>query len=121
MCGVRRSSDSDLVLSLAAVGKDSMSWCEATGDGILVRVKVQPRAKRSQVVGLHGEPPRLKIRLAAPPVDGKANEELLQFFKKALNIPLAQLKITRGQASQFKDVLCAGVSLEKVMNLLNIM
>ena len=51
---------------------------------LIVEVYVQPGAKVSQVVGCHGE--RLKIKISSPPVDGKANQEVLEFFAK-LSIP----------------------------------
>ena len=57
-----------------------MSWFEETAKGILIHIKAQPKASKIQVSGLYGD--QIKIRLAAPPVDGKANEELLRFLAK---------------------------------------
>ena len=94
------------------------SWLVKLNDGILLRIQVQPRASRTEIVGLHGEPPRLKIRLAAPPVDGEANEELLRFLKKALGVPSQNLEIVRGHTSKMKDVVCQGVSEDVLRELL---
>ena len=49
-----------------------MHWFEVCPTGVILRIKVQPRASKTQIAGLHGDPPRLKIRLAAPPVDGES-------------------------------------------------
>jgi uncharacterized protein (TIGR00251 family) len=72
--------------------------------GIIIRVFVQPRASRSEVVGLHGEPPRLKIRVAARPVEGEANEEVLRFVAKSLGLPKSAVELTHGEASRQKDL-----------------
>jgi uncharacterized protein (TIGR00251 family) len=85
-------------------------WIQETQEGVLLRIQAQPKASRSEVAGLHGEPPRLKIRLAAPPVDGEANDELIRFLKKKLGIPASQITLIRGQSSKMKDVLCQGIS-----------
>ena len=95
-----------------------MNWFESVREGIVIRVKVQPRAKRSEIVGLYGDPPRLKIRLAAPPVDGKANEELIGFIKEKLNLTQSQIRIIRGETSALKDLLCFGVSVKGVEGLI---
>jgi uncharacterized protein (TIGR00251 family) len=94
------------------------NWVESVSQGVLIRLKIQPRASRTQIVGLHGEPPRLKIRLAAPPVDGKANDALLAFLKVKLGVTLSQLEIIRGQTSPMKDVLCVGKTIDTIQLLL---
>jgi uncharacterized protein (TIGR00251 family) len=94
------------------------NWIEQSSSGVVIHLKIQPRASRTQIVGLHGEPPRLKIRLAAPPVDGKANEALLDFLKVELGVTLSQLEIIRGHTSPMKDVLCTGKTLENLQALL---
>jgi uncharacterized protein (TIGR00251 family) len=92
-------------------------WAQETQQGTLIHLKIQPQASQTQIVGLYGDPPRLKIRVAAPPVDGKANAELLKFLKKKLQVTAAQLQIIRGETSSNKDVLCFGVSLDQVNDL----
>ena len=89
-------------------------WCKDTPHGLLLHIKAQPKASKSQIAGLHGNPPRLKIRIAALPVDGKANKELLNFLCRILEIPISNLKLIRGESCSNKDVLCLGISLEKI-------
>lgn len=79
-------------------------------------VRVQPRASRSGVVGeLDGA---LKIRLAAPPVDGEANEELIRVLAKLFDVPRSQVAISSGQTSKNKLIRIEGISAaeaEKVL------
>lgn len=89
-----------------------MTWLTETADGVLLRIQAQPKASRSEVSGVHGD--RLKIRIAAPPVDGEANEELIRFLKKKLGIPSSRLTLVRGQSSKMKDVLCAGMKAAQI-------
>jgi len=63
---------------------------------------VQPGAKRTEVAGRHGD--ALKIRLAAPPVDGKANAALLRFLSDAFDVPLRNVTLVRGESSRQKIV-----------------
>lgn len=93
------------------------TWLRQSKEGILIHFYVQPSASSTQIVGLHGDPARLKIRLAAPPVEGKANEELLRFLKKTFKLPLSNFRIVRGESSRSKDVLCIGVSINEVQSI----
>lgn len=63
---------------------------------------IQPGAKRTEVAGLHGE--ALKIRIAAPPVDGAANEALLDFLKKAFGVPGSNVTLKHGASGRSKVV-----------------
>ena len=72
------------------------------------RVHVQPRASRTEIVGRHGA--ALKVRLHAPPVDGAANEELIDFLAKALGVSKRAVRIVSGQSSRGKTVEVEGVS-----------
>jgi uncharacterized protein (TIGR00251 family) len=89
-------------------------WCEQTDAGVLLRLQIQPRASKTEPSGPFGDPPRMKVRVAAPPVDGEANEELLKFLRKRLNVPLSHLRIVRGETSKSKDILVAGLSQQEV-------
>ncbi len=93
-------------------------WIESSSGGSLVRVHAQPRASRTETSGLHGDPPRLKIRLAAPPVDGEANDELIRFLSKCLGIPKSAITIVRGQSGRSKDVLCVGIAPDRAEKML---
>lgn len=82
-------------------------------DGIVrFAVRVQPRAKRNEIVGEHGG--ALKIRLAAPPIEGRANEALCRFLADCLNVPCAAVKITAGAQSRAKRVEIRGVTPEQI-------
>lgn len=88
-------------------------------DGIILRLKVQPNARSSEIMGMEeGEPPRLKIRLAAPPVDGKANKEVLSFVASELGIGKSSVRILRGEKDTHKDVLCEHVTEDQITNYL---
>jgi uncharacterized protein (TIGR00251 family) len=77
-------------------------WCRRDAEGWLLAVRVQPNASVTQVAGEHGE--ELKIRLAAPPVDGKANAELVRFLARAVGVPRAEVAVVRGQSGRSKTV-----------------
>ena len=92
------------------------NWISEQSSGVLVRFYIQPKASRSEVCGEHGEGPsaRLKIRIAAPPVDGAANEELIRFLKKITGVPSSRLHLVRGETSRSKDVLFQGMSVDEI-------
>jgi uncharacterized protein (TIGR00251 family) len=67
---------------------------------VRIRIRAQPRASRSEVVGLHGD--ELKVRLAAPPVDGAANEELVRFVARTLRTAASRVRLVGGESSRSK-------------------
>jgi uncharacterized protein (TIGR00251 family) len=77
------------------------------GADLILDVRVQPRAARSEIAGLHGE--RLRIRLQAPPVDGKANAALVEFVASTFAIPRARVTIEHGLAGRDKRLRLRGV------------
>jgi uncharacterized protein (TIGR00251 family) len=81
-------------------------WCREEQEALVLMLHVQPGAKRTEIAGTHGEEmqTRLKIRLAAPPVDGKANAELLRYLADAFGVPLRQVVLLRGETSRQKTV-----------------
>jgi uncharacterized protein (TIGR00251 family) len=82
-------------------------WYRRDGDDALLLVlHVQPGAKRSEVAGLHGD--ALKIRLAAPPIEGRANEALLRFVADSFRVPLRNVELRQGVQSRHKTVRVAG-------------
>ncbi len=80
-------------------------WAKPVAQGWLLAIHAQPGAKRSEVVGMHGE--ALKVRLAAPPVEGRANEALVALLAEALGVPKASVSVVRGGSSRRKSVLVA--------------
>ena len=82
--------------------------------GVSFAVRVQPRASRTVVAGTMGD--AVKVAVAAPPVDGKANEALIRFFAELLGVPRASVEIVSGEASRNKVVRVAGVTAEFVQS-----
>jgi uncharacterized protein (TIGR00251 family) len=88
-------------------------WLRVAADGRLtLTLHIQPGAKKTEVAGEHGD--ALKIRLAAPPVDGKANAALLAFIAERLGVPKSAVTLKSGQASRRKVVEVEGASVEAV-------
>ena len=85
-------------------------WYRRTDSGWLLRIHVQPGAKKSGVAGPHGE--ALKLRVAAPPVEGKANAALVAFIAEALGLPRRSVSVVQGQLSREKLVLVADASAD---------
>jgi uncharacterized protein (TIGR00251 family) len=81
-------------------------WARHAAGGWTLAVHVQPGAKRSAVAGLHGE--RLKIRIAAPALDGRANEALVAFVAGRLGVPKRIVSVVSGERSRDKLVAVAG-------------
>lgn len=83
---------------------------------IRFEVHAKPRAKKSRIVGPRGD--ALEVAIAAPPVDGAANEELVKVLAKALDVPRRSVRIVRGETSQKKLVaveLDAGLDAEALL------
>jgi uncharacterized protein (TIGR00251 family) len=76
--------------------------------GVIIRVQVQTRASRDEVIGLQGG--HLKVRITAAPVAGAANKHLLKFLAKELKIPQGQLSVKSGVTSKKKSIFVRGVS-----------
>lgn len=79
-------------------------WISPLKTGLVLRLWVQPKASKTRAVGLHGDPPRLKIQIAAPPVDGKANAEIIHFFSTELKLSQSHFEILRGETGRAKDL-----------------
>ena len=78
------------------------NWCHKSADGWLLSIHIQTGAKRSEVVGVHGE--ALKIRIAAPPLEGRANAALEAFIADALGIAKSKVSVVKGLQSRQKTV-----------------
>jgi uncharacterized protein (TIGR00251 family) len=86
------------------------------GAGVRFAVRVQPRASRSEVAGLHGN--ALKVRLQAPPVEGAANAALVDFLAGVFGVPRRAVRIVTGETSRSKVVEVDGVDAATVKRLL---
>jgi uncharacterized protein (TIGR00251 family) len=77
-----------------------------------VALHVVPRARATEVVGMHGD--AVKIRLAAPPVDGAANAELIRFVAHRLGVPAARVTIVAGAAGRRKMLAVEGIPSDRL-------
>jgi uncharacterized protein len=92
-------------------------WLKEVPGAVELAVLVQPRASRTRVVGEHDG--RLKLQLAAPPVEGEANAALLEFLARRLGLPRRQVTLVAGDTSRRKQVRIAGLgaaAIEAVMS-----
>lgn len=77
----------------------AVSWNEHT---LVLRVYIQPRASRDQIIGLHGD--ELKIAITAPPVDGAANKHLLKFLAKQFKVSRSAIQLQKGETGRHKQI-----------------
>lgn len=93
------------------------SWLTVKNQDVIIDIHAQPGAKRSAVVGEHGE--RLKIAIASPPVDGKANSALITFLAKTLGVSKSSVSILSGETSRQKRLIVHQISdqvcMEKIL------
>ncbi len=82
-------------------------YLHPTDDGIFVDVHVQPGAHRARVVGRHGD--ALKIAVAAPPIEGRANDAVVKAIAEVFGVPASDVTITSGDTGRRKRLLVAGV------------
>lgn len=85
-------------------------WLRSSDRGITLTLHIQPGAKRTEVAGLYGD--ALKIRLAAPPVDGKANAALIGFLAERLGVTKTAVSLKSGQTSRRKVLEVLELSAE---------
>jgi len=83
-----------------------------TARGVTFAVKVHPRARKNQITGTVGE--ALKLALTAPPVEGRANEAVVEFFAEFFDIPRSSVTIASGETSRNKVIRVSGISADAV-------
>lgn len=76
--------------------------CHWQAGDLTLQIRLQPRASKDEIIGWHGD--ALKIRITAPPVDGKANKHLLAFLAKQFKVPSAQVTLVSGLTGRDKRV-----------------
>ncbi len=91
----------------------SPPWLHQHGEDVLLDVVVVPRASRTRILSVYDD--RLKIQLAAPPVDGKANDALVRFLAETLDMPRAQIEVVGGAANKRKTVRVKSAAMVRVM------
>ena len=95
-----------------------MPWIKTAKDGVRLSIHLNPRASRDAIDGLHGE--ALKIKIKAPPVDGKANAYLLDFLAKTLGVSKASVSLERGETSREKTVVVRDATESEVKRALGL-
>jgi len=83
---------------------------------MIIAVRVQPRASKTEVVGWRGE--ELKVRVKGPPVEGAANAELIRFLARRLGVPRAAVTIVSGATSRSKRIHVEGADADALQSLL---
>jgi uncharacterized protein len=87
------------------------SWCRRSADGVLsISVHAQPGAKRTEVAGLHGH--ALKIRIAAPALEDRANEALIEFVAQRLGVAKRDVTVASGEKIREKRLEIRGASVD---------
>jgi uncharacterized protein (TIGR00251 family) len=96
-----------------------MEWlCIApTGTGVLIRLRVMPKARRTEPEGLRGD--RLALRVQAPPVEGQANQAVLRWAAEAFGVRGSAVRLARGEKSREKDVAIDGLTAERAGEILS--
>lgn len=89
------------------------AWLDAAAGAVVLTIHVQPGAKAAGVAGTYGD--ALKIRIAAPPVDGRANEALLDFLASRLGVPRRAVSLVAGESSRRKRVRVDGATADAVV------
>ena len=84
------------------------SWCRYDATGLRIAVRVQPRASADRICGIQGG--RLKVRIAAAPVDEAANERLRWFIAALFGVPRSSVSLLQGSRSRDKLLAIAGVN-----------
>ncbi|MHC8329499.1 DUF167 domain-containing protein [Pseudomonas sp. LB1P83] len=96
-----------------------MSYFRWDGDDLILECHLQPAARSDDFCGLHGD--RLKIRLTAPPVEGKANAYLMAFLAKAFGVSKSQVSLISGELNRQKRVrICSPKKLPDLPDLLRL-
>lgn len=83
--------------------------------GVRLHLFIQPKSSKNQIVGPHNG--MLKIKIAAPPVDGEANSELIEYLAKFFKVPKRDITLVKGDTGRQKTVDIAGVTLKDAQDL----
>ncbi len=96
------------------------AWCSVLARGVRIAVQIQANAKKTEVVGVLGEV--LKLKLAAQPIEGKANEALVRYLAEALGVARSAVVITHGLSNKRKliEVTAPGLDPSEVERLLKV-
>jgi uncharacterized protein (TIGR00251 family) len=81
---------------------EARGWYRWQGDSVILTLRVQPRAKRDEISGLHGD--ALKVRITAPPVEGAANSHLVAWLAELFDVPRSHVTLEAGETGRNKRV-----------------
>lgn len=92
-----------------------------SGGGVTLAVRAQPGAKRTAIAGIYGEgaAAQLKISVQAPPVEGRANQVLVEFLAETFSLPKSAVELVSGETSRSKVFRLRGISMVQVKSVLN--
>ncbi|GAB4331190.1 MAG: hypothetical protein Kow0099_02380 [Candidatus Abyssubacteria bacterium] len=96
-----------------AESSDLSRCLQAARDGVIIRVRVQPRALKDEIAGVADE--RLRIRVKAPPVEGAANDAACGFLSRLFGLAKGEVRLVSGATSRNKRILLAGMEAEAVV------
>ncbi|MDD4873013.1 MAG: DUF167 domain-containing protein [Kiritimatiellae bacterium] len=97
---------------LYLIASVNMKCISQTKEGVIIKLRIIPRASKNEICGELGD--ALKIKLQAPPVEGKANKALIEFLADTLDISRNQISILSGDTGRNKRVLIAGVAIKDI-------
>jgi uncharacterized protein (TIGR00251 family) len=89
------------------------TFLQAKPEGVLLSIKVQPRASNNEIAGVLGN--ELRVKVTAPPVDSAANEGLLRFLAEKLACPRNKVELLRGHTSRHKIIRILGMNGNEVL------
>lgn len=93
-----------------------MSWIRFDKKSCIIEIHAQPQAKKNEIVGLYND--RLKVKIKSPPVDGKANECLIEFIAKVVGVNRSSVELLKGESSRQKQIRISGLNLKQIELLL---
>jgi uncharacterized protein (TIGR00251 family) len=96
----------------------SKGFVTRTRDGANIQLRVSPGARSTSIAGAYGED-AIKLRVAAPPVEGRANAEAERYVAELLGVTASDVSVVRGASSRSKTVLVRGVETEEVREILS--
>ena len=83
-------------------------------DGILIKIKAVPNSSKNEICGLYDN--ALKVKIKAPAVENKANEELIKFLSKLLKLPKSSITLKSGETAKLKTIYISGCTIDKFNN-----
>ena len=92
---------------------DLPEYLSSHPDGVRLRVFVQPKAAKTELVGIHG--PALKLKVRAVPERGRANEAVCKLVAELLGVPTSNVEVVAGGSTRFKTVVVAGVGIDRAL------